>query len=233
MSNLDLLAVWYLAFFGFLVPFLVIRGRARVRAGVAIPPLKKRYLQTVAMELFFFAVAMFAAWNRGIPVFSRGILPARAVVLACVIFALGLGTLPLRWKFLSDEEKRRSLATRPQQTGDLGPWFAISLAAGVVEEIVYRGVMMTLLLPMTRNWWVSVAICVLFFALGHVNQPLRMVALVLAPLAVGLHLLVGWTGALYLAMATHFLYDFFAGVIYIRLIREYRSTSPAPASAAA
>ena len=53
MQNLDLVAVWYLFVFGVLVPFVVIRGSSRGRAGIGVPALKKQAIQIVLMELFF------------------------------------------------------------------------------------------------------------------------------------------------------------------------------------
>jgi|SRR5689334_303999 len=225
MRNLDPVAVWYLGFFGLVIPFVVIRGRSRGRAGIGIPPLKKQALQTLLMELLFLVIAFSSARARGIQVFTRGSLPLKAIVLAAVVFVLGLFTLPLRWKLLSTEQKLKSLATRPQKPGDLAPWFAVSLAAGIIEEVVYRGVMMAFLMPVTRNWWLSVAICVFLFALGHLNQPILMVALVLVPLTIALHLLVAWTGSLNLAMTLHFLYDFCAGFIFIRIASQRSNLS--------
>lgn len=226
MHNLDLLAVWYLVIFGLLVPFVVIRGRSHVRAGVAVPPLKKQAIQVVVMELLFLLIALLAARSRGIDVFARGVLPVKAVILAAVVLALGLITLPLRWRMLSAEQKLVTLAARPQTINDLAPWFVISLAAGIVEEIVYRGVMMAFVMRITHSWWLSVAICVLLFALGHLNQPVLMVVLVLVPMAIALHLVVAWTGSLHLAMAFHFLYDFSIGFLFIRIARQ-RAGDPA------
>ncbi len=225
MHSVDPLAIWYLAIFGVFVPFVVIRGQMRARSVFAIPPLKKLSVQIVGMEMLFLVVALVAARNREIEVFSAGTLPARAVVLAGVLIAYGLGTLPARWKLLTEEEKRRSLAARPQSAGELVPWFAVSLAAGVVEEIVYRGVMMAFVLPMAGSWLAAVAICVVLFTLGHANQPWRMVVIALVPMSVGLHYLVLWSGSLYPAMATHFLYDFSAGFLFIRLACERRSAA--------
>ena len=139
--------------------------------------------------------------------------------------------LPLLWRRSSEDEKRRALLTRPNEPKDLPWWFLVSLAAGTVEEITYRGVMIALLLPLTRNWWIAVAICVLFFALGHANQKLSRMAFV-GVIAVGCHVLVWMTGALYLAMAVHFIYDFIAGIIYLRWAQQMRpSLQPKLASA--
>lgn len=221
MHNLDPVAVGFLVVFGLLVPLAVIRGRSRGRGGIGIPPLPKLALQIVLMELFFLLVALAAARARDIDVFGRGSWPNKAILLGALVLILGLITLPLRWKTLSAEQKLKSLATRPQKPGDLGPWFVVSLAAGIVEEIVYRGVMMAFLLPMTRNWWLSVVISVLFFALGHLNQSVVTVVLTVVPLAIAMHFLVAWTGSLYLAMTVHFLYDFLAGFVFIRIARKH------------
>lgn len=221
MHNLDPVAVCFLIVFGFLVPLAVIQGRSHGRGGIGIPPLPKQASQIVLMELFFLLVALAAARARRIDVFALGSLPIKAILLAAVVLILGLVTLPLRWKTLSAEQRRKSLATRPQKPGDLGPWFAVSLAAGIVEETVYRGVMMALLLPRTRNWWLSVVICVLLFALGHLNQSAVMVVMTLVPMATAMHFLVAWTGSLYLAMTVHFLYNFLAGFVFIRIARKH------------
>jgi membrane protease YdiL (CAAX protease family) len=230
MNHFDPIAIWYLAVFGVFLPFVVIRARSRAHGAIGIPPLKKQAIQIVVMELFFLLVALAAARTRQIDLFAQGSLPLKAIILAAVVLVLGVITLPLRWKLLSTEQKLKALATRPQKAGDLPPWFVVSVAAGVVEEIVYRGVMMALVLPMTRNWWLSVAICVLLFALGHLNQPVLMVV-ILVPMTVALHFLVAWTGSLYLAMTAHFLYDFLAGVVFIRIAREYRAAASSPYAA--
>ena len=79
------------------------------------------------------------------------------------------------------------MLTRPRAPRDLTWWFAISLAAGVSEELVYRGMMPALLLPYTRNWWTAIAISAVIFATSHANQgwpgviAVGMLAFALAP----------------------------------------------------
>ena len=118
-------------------------------------------------------------------------------------------------------------ATRLADSSDRCERFGMMVSSeprpGTVEEITYRGVMFALLLAMTRNWWTAVAICVVFFALGHANQGLLRMSFVGA-IAVGCHVLVWMTGALYLSMAVHFAYDFIAGIVYLRWAQQ---TKPA------
>jgi membrane protease YdiL (CAAX protease family) len=216
------IAIWFLFLFCLFVPYIIIKSARAVRAGAALPPRPKRFRNIVLMECFFLACALFAAWMGRIPVFTLGTVNVAAIALATIMIAIGLGAMPLFWKFASDERRRRALLTRPRDASELGYWLAVSLAAGVVEEIVYRGVMLSFFLPITRNWYAAVGFCAFFFALGHINQGWSRTVFIGA-LAIGFHALVAITGSLYLAMAAHFLYDFLAGIVYIRFARELAS----------
>jgi len=121
------------------------------------------------------------------------------------------------------------LIVRPNDTKDIPWWFLLSLAAGTVEQITYRGVMFALVLPITRNAWLAVAICVLFFALGHASQGWRR-GIFIAAIAFAAHMLVWMTGALYRPMALHFTYDFVAGMFYLRWAQQMPGTTPMPSA---
>jgi membrane protease YdiL (CAAX protease family) len=221
LPHLDLLAIWFLFIFGVFVPYISFKSGRRVRAGAPIPPRKRIFKNILVMQILFLLISLLTARNRGIELFPPGRLSIGAVVFAIGMLGIGLSVMPLLWRRSSDEEKRRSLLTRPNDAKDLGWWFLVSLAAGTVEEITYRGVMFALLLAMARNWWTAVAICVFFFALGHANQGLLRMSFVGA-IAVGCHVLVWMTGALYMAMAVHFAYDFIAGIVYLRWTQQMK-----------
>jgi membrane protease YdiL (CAAX protease family) len=227
MREIDPLAVWYLAIFGVLVPYLAIKSSRRLRAGATPPPRKRIFINVVMMQSLFFFVAMFTAMNRNIPVFARGTVNIRALMIALTILTLALYTLPLRWRHTSEKDRQRLLISRPQAPNELGLWFLVSFAAGFVEEIAYRGVLLALLLPMTGSWGIAVAICVVLFALGHAPQGWPR-AVFVGLVAIAMHLLVALTGTLFLAMAVHFLYDFLAGVFYVGLARRLGTPPLAP-----
>ena len=216
---MDLLAIWFLLIFGVFVPYIAFQSGRRIRAGAPIPPRKRIFINVLVMQILFLGISLLTARYREIDVFVAGRFSSKAVILAIGMLGIGLGVMPLFWRRSSDDEKRQTLLARPNETSDLGWWFLVSLAAGTVEEITYRGVMFALLLPMTRNRWTAAAICVLFFALGHANQRLSRMIFIGA-IAIGCHALVWMTGALYLAMAVHFTYDFIAGIIYLRWARR-------------
>jgi membrane protease YdiL (CAAX protease family) len=228
VQNIDLLAIWFLLIFGLFVPYIAYKSGKVLRTRAHFIPRKRIFINILVMQALFLAMSLFTARQRDIPLFRTGHLPLNAIALALAVFAAALLLLRLLWRFSSDEEKQRMLIIRPNSVQDLPWWFFVSLAAGAVEEITYRGVMYVLVLPMTRNWWLTVAICVFFFALGHAQQGLKR-GIFIALIAFTLHVLVGMTGSLYLAMALHFTYDFVAGFIYLRWAQSL-TQQPQPAS---
>jgi uncharacterized protein len=98
-------------------------------------------------------------------------------------------------------------------------WVALSLSAGVGEELVWRGVLPSLLTLVSGSLAVGIALSVASFALAHAIQGLRSV-LAIAAIAVAFHALVFISGSLYVAMAVHFVYDVIAGFTYARFARE-------------
>lgn len=212
-------ALWFLFFFGVLMPYVVIKSAIAARGLKTFPQRSNLIARVLVMEAIFGLLAVWIARNTDIELFAGGTLPLRAVLLAAAVVVIALATLPLRWRLISADHRRRLMLTRPREARDLTWWFAISLAAGISEELVYRGMMPALLLPYTRNWWTAIAISAFIFAISHVSQGWPGVITV-GVLAFALHLLVWFTGSLFLGMATHFIYDFAAGIVCIRLGRE-------------
>jgi membrane protease YdiL (CAAX protease family) len=221
LTHLDLVAIWFLFIFGVFVPYIAFKSGRRIRVGAPVPPRKRIFINVLVMQGFFLVISLLTARSEDIQLFPPGRLSLGAVIFALGMLGICLSVMPLLWRKSSEDEKRRALLARPNEPKDLGWWFLVSLAAGTVEEITYRGVMFALALAMTRNWWMAVAICVLFFALGHANQKLSRMIFV-GVIAIGCHVLVWMTGALYLAMAVHFTYDFIAGIIYLRWAQQMR-----------
>lgn len=217
-------ALWFLFFFGLFMPYVAIKSAIALRRAKSLPDRSNLIARILVMEAIFALLAIWVARHTDIELFNRGTLPPKAVLLGAAILIIALATLPLRWRMISEDQRRLLMLARPREPRDLTWWFAISLAAAIAEELVYRGVLTALLLPYTRNWWLAISIAVLIFAVSHANQGWPS-AILIVPMAFCLHLLVWFTGALLVGMAVHFAYDFAAGIIYLRLGRELQ---PAP-----
>jgi membrane protease YdiL (CAAX protease family) len=239
MERTDLLTFWFLMIFGLFVPYVVIKSQRAVRAGAKIPPRPTIYRNVLIMQAVFFVAALVAARAAWIDVFSPGDITAIAAVATVAMLAVAVVAQRLIWRSTPDELRRRLLISRPHAFSELGWWVLVSLAAGIVEEIVYRGVLPSLLEsslarwigsgpgegpasfggPFTAAWGIAVAISVVAFVLGHYGQGTPR-AVFLAIFSLACHVLVRTTGSLYLAMAFHTIYDVIAGLFAIRSARE-------------
>jgi membrane protease YdiL (CAAX protease family) len=215
---IDPLTVWFFAFCGIILPYHALRSAVNRRTGVHKPA--RGYL--VRQVLFFHGILIFlsglVAMDTKIDIFWAGTLDAKALTYAFGIIVLMLVSIPLRWRFLSDERKRRALHMVPQQPSELGWWLVVSMGAGVAEELTYRGVMFALLFRLTGAWWPAALICALVFAVGHIYHGLAGATIVVL-FSLGMQWLVLATGSLYLAMAVHVVYDFLAGIVYVNLAK--------------
>jgi membrane protease YdiL (CAAX protease family) len=222
---IDPLNVWFLVFCGIILPYSSWKSALRLRMGVPLPARGKMVQLVLSMQALLIFLSGFVAIDDEIDLLRRGTLDARALVLTFGITVLMLAMIPLEWRFFSDERKRRTLHTVPQQPRELAWWLAVSVGAGVAEEITYRGVMFVLLFRLIGAWWPAAVICALVFALVHAYHGLTG-ATIVGVFALGMQWLVLITGSLYLAMVVHGVYDFLAGILYVYLAKELSVTPP-------
>src|SRR5207248_1049618 len=118
-----------------------------------------------------------------------------------------------------------------QSYEELGWWAAVSLAAGIIEESVYRGVLFGILFYWLDNWWVAALLCSLSFALGHAIQGWKSTVIIFV-MALMFHGLVRVTGSRYVAMVVHAAYDLIAGVAYASFSKLHARAAAPSASPA-
>jgi len=239
MERIDVLAFLFLMIFGLFVPYVVIKSSRAVRAGTPTPPRSTIFRNVLLMQVFFFLITLPAVSAARIELFAAGSVRPVTIAVAAALLALAFVASRLIWIVTSDDQRRRLLISRPHDYGEFRWWIPVSLAAGIVEEIVYRGVLPILLVypilrsmgsgadigavtfggPFTPAWCIAAGISTVAFVLGHFGQGASR-AVFLAMFSVVCHALVRTTGTLYLAMAFHVVYDVFAGVMSVRAARE-------------
>lgn len=201
------------------LPLMAVRSAFRIRQPGRTPSRSQYLVSVFFSQGMMLLPALYAADCDSILLFPEPRLGAIDVVAALAFLVPTLGTLPLRWRRKSEEEKRRMLWMLPHGTADLGWWALVSLTAGIVEELVYRGVMLALWQRVFGSWWAAVIVCVTVFSLAHFVQGWRSMALIVI-IATAFHLIVRFTGDLYTAMAVHCVYDFAAGILLQRYARR-------------
>lgn len=88
--------------------------------------------------------------------------------------------------------------TRDEQIG----WVLHSGAAGIAEELTWRGVQPALIAHFTGNIWLGIVICAATFGIGHVRYGVPFIPIA-AFFALIFHWLTWATGGLYVPMLVH------------------------------
>ena len=214
-----ILAIYYVALVAVFLPVVCIRSYYKLKAGTPYPSKLKLHRQTLLMHATFLAIALFVAKSLGIVLFPPAAPRISDVGLgAAVLVALVSAMYPL-WKYKAARHPEKVYRRLPQDYSELGLWSLVSLSAGFVEEIAYRGVLFQLLFYWFGNWWIAALLAAISFGLGHAIQGWKSTLIIFA-FAVAFQGLVWATGTLYVAMAVHAIYDFIAGLAYASLYRK-------------
>jgi membrane protease YdiL (CAAX protease family) len=234
---------------GFLVVLFLVqpwygrRAWVKLQASIAAGEPVNRvtiYAQTMAAQWAVFVLLLGGWWFLERPFAWLGVHgtvgTGFGVVAALgVVALLVLGVITWRLREASEDEKREQrdrlgdlAPIVPQDDRDLRVFFALSVTAGVVEELLYRGFVLWVL----AQWmplWAAVVLSSIAFGLAHSYQGR---AGVLRTGGIGLLFAVLFvaSGSIWLPMLFHALFDVVQGVQLRELYRQ-RGSGPAAAGA--
>ena len=84
------------------------------------------------------------------------------------LLALGAIGFLLRFAHLHPEDIRGIVSQMaPASAGELTLWIALSISAGICEELIFRGYLQQQFTALTRHIWLGIAISAVFFGLAH------------------------------------------------------------------
>jgi len=212
---------------------------ARIEAGK--PANRPRaYLETLVMEWVFLAALAVAWFTLGRPIADLGFVAPGGVGFwgGAALLALFSGYLLYAWhtaKHLSDDEKAKQIQSfgdlvhlMPQNRRDLRHFTAVSITAGIVEEIVYRGFVLWYLTQFMPMWGAVIASSVAF-GIGHSYQG-AMGALRCGLIGLVFAVFYIVTGSIWLPIIGHAVLDILQGLSIHELLRKDGNTA-APALA--
>lgn len=213
------------------LPLLVWRSTRSFRAAGAaadgpeavLPaPRAQIFGSTIFMLGILFILAWLAGRDAGYRIFRIESFGAREILAGLLTFGVYLGLRQVSRAMHTDEERRRMviLAMLPRSPLEWALYLVMSIGAGIAEEAAYRGVGMYLLSAAVGNAWVAALILATAFALAHLIQEWKSVAVIFV-MALVMHALVAVTGALVVAMVVHAVYDVIAGVLAARERRAW------------
>ena len=194
------------------------------------------YRQTMLMEWLALFV-LFGAWHWfERPLADLGFVHPQGQgfwigVLLIVVLAAGLLYSWHRCRKSADAEKEKQVTGLgkvamylPQSDTELRNFYAVSVTAGIVEEIVYRGFVIWYL-SQAMPLWAAVVVSSLLFGAAHSYQgpsgALRcgLLGLALAVFYVG-------TGSIWLPVVAHILLDALQGGMLRELFRRNETPTP-------
>lgn len=202
----------------------------RIEAGQP-PDRLSQYRQTQILEWSLFAVLLAAWLALGRPFAQLGLSAPRGAGFAAgaALLSVLLAWLVFAWRQArhADAAARDKVVASlghlryflPDSRGTLRSFVALSVTAGIVEEIVYRGFAFWYLAHCLPGWAV-VAVAALVFGLGHSYQgAANMLRVTLGGVAFGAYYLL--TGSIWLPIVAHALVDILQGA----MLYEYLSAT--------
>jgi len=211
LNHISFAGIYHLVFFGLLLPWSAVKSARRLKER-AYPPRRKYFLMVMGQQCFFLVLSVLVARMEWIELWDRPKNRYSYLVAVVVLLALIAVMIP-HWRKAVVERKRRVYLFMARNNGERAMWIAISLLAGIGEEITYRGVMFILLWRLTGHDWLAVLIAAVVFGFSHYLQGWKNVFLI-AGFALIFQAVYILSGSLLLPMAMHFLYDVTAGMMY-------------------
>jgi len=214
----SVLGLFHLYWFGAAMPYLAIKSKSRIQAR-PLPPRRRLFMNSAATLVALGALSLVAARAEHITLFPVAPPRATGVGAGAVMLALFVTFMRPRWRQAVEQRKRVLYMFMPRDRVERALWLVVSLAAGVSEEITWRGVQPALVARLIGRPVAAAAIVAVTFGISHMTQGRRSVAIISIS-AMAFQGLVWLSGSLYVAMAVHFLYDATAGLTYGKLGEE-------------
>jgi membrane protease YdiL (CAAX protease family) len=222
MNQPTLLGGLFLLYLLVVLPVLALRTVRWFRGGGGAPLLPGRtrlYGGALLMQGMLFLVAWVTGREADYHFFALPVFGLWAILAGVAALAMQFALRGLSQAMRSEEERRDMPVLRlvPRAPGEWRLYLLLVVATAIAEEAAYRGVGMAVLWWTVGNPWIAAAICAAAFAVAHAAQGWKTMA-VAFPMALVMHGLVEFTGALVLAMVVHLVYDVATGAMLRRQV---------------
>jgi membrane protease YdiL (CAAX protease family) len=212
---------------------------AKVKAGKKSDP-ARLYLETLALEWAALAVLGTAWYLLGRPIADLGFVQPEGsgFWFGVIVLVVATGFMLYGWRratAMTQQEKDKQIDSLgdlvfflPRTARDYRHFVAVSITAGIVEEILYRGFVFWFLAPFMPIWAVIV-VSSIAFGLAHSYQGVGgMARVTLIGLAFGVFYVL--TGSIWLPMLAHAILDILQGASIIEVLRKNNEPEPVPAT---
>lgn len=210
-----------LAYLLVILPWLAARTATKLQAmqaaakapGAVAPDRIRVYAGSLYMLVILYLLAWMAGGGNTRDFFWYPALGQREVWAGIAVLVLHFVLRYVNRRIHSEAERGKMAidALLPRNRTEWAFFLVIAAVAGIAEETAYRGVGMFILTDLLGNPWIAAPILAVAFGLAHRVQGWKSVGVIVV-MALLMHALVQFTGALVVAMAVHALYDIGAGL---------------------
>ncbi len=199
----------------FWAPFMAIQSARRLGQGPLPISRQRLFVQILVVQVVLFSTSMIASLRTGV---RLGFGPPRlaAWLISAGLVLLGVLLIHWRWASRTTVEKDRVSSILPHTAREYPSYLVLCLAAGIGEEVAYRGMLFAILAYLTGSQIAAVLIASVAFGLAHAIQGRRGVFAIFV-IALAAHGLVIYAGSLLPAIVAHAVYDAIAGWLIPRL----------------
>jgi hypothetical protein len=207
----------HLGFFGLVIPWLAWRSRGHIARHTATP--RARHFANVVLQLvIFLAISLVVARVEQVPIWRPWAGHWLGWLLAALLALGGIVVMRPHWRKNVEMRDPTVRLFMPTTRSERRLWVLVALAAGVSEEVTYRGVLFALLWILTGSALAAALLASIVFGVSHAVQGWKTAGIITI-IALLLHGLVALSGTLYPAIVAHAAYDIVAGLTYGRLGR--------------
>jgi membrane protease YdiL (CAAX protease family) len=198
------------------LPLLAWFSKKKLDEGLVVPRMAL-YGEALILQGLLLLISYGVASVARVRLFLAPEIDAKAILLGAGLLALALVSMVIGWRFAGPRARARLSMLLPSNAAERAVWIAVSVTAGVSEEVAFRGMLPILLTRQARSFALAIAISAVAFALAHLLQGWAA-TLFVGAFGLLFHALVWITGGLWTAIAVHILYDIVAGLTLGRLI---------------
>ncbi len=209
--------------------FLLRKRAALINAGQT--ELRMKLYHKIIWQEWAIAIAVLGFWfalGRGGG--AIGLVPGSGALvwagygLAIVVCAL---IVQQAWSVVRSPKKRADLSEElsslsfllPHTPKELRTFYAVSITAGICEEIIYRGFMIAYLMAFGMPFWVAGLVSSVAFGFAHAYQGPTGI-LKTATISGTMALLYGLTGSLWAPIVAHAVMDLAAGRLTFTMLND-------------
>src|SRR5919197_2304666 len=154
MLNIGTAGYVHLILFCLVLPWAAYRSAAKLSL-FPYPPRRQFYIGVLLQHLFFIAATAAVAFLEKIPLWQPMRQPIQAAAIVALVFVVAIGIMIPHWRRNVEEREPKVYLFMPGDAAEKSLWVLISAAAGIGEEITYRGVMWILWARLTGSLWIA------------------------------------------------------------------------------